>query len=420
MDPEDLVERASSKEQFSGFDLSRGENCVVAQGKEGRMNRAVEKRQRVVTALSRQEPDRVPVGEFFWGAFVNRWREKYSLPKHADPYRYFDLDYVVISPNMDPHIKNFEVIERNKDYVVVRTGWECIVREKFGYPMPSYLDFSVKTRKDMEEFRFDDPYDCRRYHDKGDDMFNDLGDAFIQEKSSFISKVDSCRNAFCVFGSVCDPYETLWRIVGSTEALQKLALEPEAVKDFNARIAEFMIGIGRAQFEQAKGALSGIYIWGDVAYTNGMLFSPAIWEKLVYPHLETMCKEFHSLGMKIIYHSCGDTREIMDMLIDAGIDGYNPLEAKAGLDVVEMKRKYGNRLAWVGNIDLRVLTKGNREAIRKEVLSKLNAAKGGGYIFQSDHSIASDVPPENYRYALDLAKKFGEYPLSLGKFDRET
>jgi len=384
------------------------------------MRKVDKKRERVIKALSHQEPDRVPTGEFFWGAFLDRWREEYSLSESADPYRWFDLDYIVINPNMDPHLKNFEIIERTNDYVVVKTGWECTVKKKFEDPMPAYLDFSVKTREDMEKFTFDDPYDPRRYYSRGDDMINGVGDSFMQNIPSFVERVNLYKDDLCVFGSVCEPYETLWRIIGSVEALYKIALEPDAIKDFNARITDFMIGVGKAQVKAAEGALSGLYLWGDVAYTRGMLFSPKLWERLFYPFVKKMCHEFHSLGLKVIYHGCGDSREIMDMLIDAGIDGYNPLEAKAGLDVVELKKKYGKRLAWVGNIDVRVLANGSEEDIKKEVLHKLNAARGGGYIFQSDHSVPDNVPPENYRYAIELVKKFGRYPLNLGEFEEET
>jgi uroporphyrinogen decarboxylase len=384
------------------------------------MKRADKKRERVIKALSHQEPDRVPIGEFFWSSFLNRWHERYSLSEETDPYRWFDLDYIVINPNMDPHIKNFEIIERTSEHVVVKTGWECTVRKKFDDPMPAYLDFSVNTKEDMEKFKFDAPYDPRRYYTRGDDMINGVGDSFIQNLPSFVDRVNSYKNDFCVFGSVCDPHESLWRIIGSVEALYKLALEPEAVKDFNARIAEFMIGVGKAQVKAADGVLSGLYIWGDVAYAKGMLFSPKTWEKLYYPYVKRMCEEFHEIGMKVIYHGCGDARAIMDMLIDAGIDGYNPLEAKVGLDVVELKRKYGKRLTLVGNIDVRILANGSRQDIKKEVLRKLNAAEGGGYIFQSDHSVPGNVPPQSYHYAIELVKKFGRYPLNLGQFEEKV
>ncbi len=384
------------------------------------MGQAEIKKSRVLAALNHEQPDRIPAGEWFWGAFLERWRTEKHLPVETDPYRYFDLDIVVINPNMDPHIKNFEVIEETGEHVVVKTGWECTVKKKFSDPMPAYLDFSVKTKEDMEKFEFEDPYDPRRYYRAGDDMINGVGDAFRRNIPSFTDRVNSYKDDFCLFGSVCEPYETLWRIIGTTEALYKLALEPEVIANFNARITEFMIGIGQAQVKAAGGALSGLYLWGDVAYTRGMLFSPKTWEKLFYPHLKKMCQEFHQIGVKVIYHGCGDSRPILDMMIDAGIDAYNPLEAKSGMDVVDLKRKYGTRLAFNGNIDVRVLAWGTREEIKREVLRKLNAAKDGGFIFQSDHSVPGNVPPANYQYALELLREYGKYPLDLGEFDELT
>jgi len=55
--------------------------------------------------------------------------------------------------------------------------------------------------------------------------------------------------------------------------------------------------------------------------------------------------------------------------------------------------------------------------IRKEILRKLNAARGGGYIFQSDHSVSSDVSGHTYDYIVNLIREFGQYPLELGEFD---
>ena len=89
--------------------------------------------------------------------------------------------------------------------------------------------------------------------------------------------------------------------------------------------------------------------------------------------------------------------------------------AKAGLDVVELKRRFHGRLAFNGNIDVRVLASGNRESIRGEVLYKLNAARGGGFVFQSDHSIPDNVDPKDYAYALELLREYGKYPLELGE-----
>jgi uroporphyrinogen-III decarboxylase len=106
-------------------------------------------------------------------------------------------------------------------------------------------------------------------------------------------------------------------------------------------------------------------------------------------------------------------------MIAAGVDAYNPLEAKAGLDVVALKRRYKGRWAFNGNIDARVLATNDRSKVRREVLRKLNAAKGGGYILQSDHSVPDNVAPATYDYVVRLAREHGRYPLDLGEFDED-
>jgi len=81
---------------------------------------------------------------------------------------------------------------------------------------------------------------------------------------------------------------------------------------------------------------------------------------------------------------------------------------------------FGARLAFNGNIDVRVLGTNDPEKVRREVLRKLNAAKGGGYILQSDHSVPSDVDPATYDYVVELAREYGTYPLDLGEFDLDV
>jgi hypothetical protein len=92
-------------------------------------------------------------------------------------------------------------------------------------------------------------------------------------------------------------------------------------------------------------------------------------------------------------------------MVEIGLDAYNPLEAKAGLDVVKLKERYAGKLAFVGNVDVRVLEKGDPEAIRGEVAYKLQAARGGGWVFQSDHSVTSAVAPESYELAIQTIRE---------------
>ncbi|NCB17840.1 MAG: hypothetical protein EOM65_16915, partial [Synergistales bacterium] len=93
--------------------------------------------------------------------------------------------------------------------------------------------------------------------------------------------------------------------------------------------------------------------------------------------------------------------------------------AKAGLDVVALRRQYGHQIAFCGNGDMRVWEEGNFDKVRREVLRKLNAAKGGGYIFQSDHSVSSGVSGRTYDYIVKLVREYGVYPLDLGEFDED-
>ena len=108
----------------------------------------------------------------------------------------------------------------------------------------------------------------------------------------------------------------------------------------------------------------------------------------------------------MIYHSDGNIREAIELLLGAGVDGLDLLQPDA-VNVLELKEKYGDRLSFVGNINLAQ----SKESLKKEVLSKLNAAKDGGYIISSGTSVGTDIPVENYNYFLDLVKRYGNYPL---------
>ena len=130
---------------------------------------------RMDAALHHREADRVPVSDFFWGGFLARWRQELGLPADADIYRHYDLDWEVVNPNMDPHIKPFEIVGENEEEVVVRTGYEAIIRKKFAAPMPDYLSFETDSLEKMEAFRFGDPWDDRRFFAGSDNQITVSG-----------------------------------------------------------------------------------------------------------------------------------------------------------------------------------------------------------------------------------------------------
>ncbi len=377
------------------------------------------KTRRVIAALEHRELDRVPIGEFFWTNFIRRVKREMDVSDDFNPYRYWDLDMVVFIPNMDPHVENVQVIEHTPERKVVRTGFGATIELRGTYPMPRYLDFDTRTYEQMEALVFDDPADPRRYFDAVDDQINAVADTLMLGIPSFVDRVNAFANDFCVFGSVCEPHETIWRIMGTENVLFKLGENPGRMAKFIERLGDFLAGIAEGQIAAADGKLSGLYIWGDVAYDKGMFFSPDYWRQVYKPQLSKICDAAHAAGLKTIYHGCGNASPVFEDMIEAGVDAYNPLEAKAGLDVVELKRRFGKRWAFNGNIDVRVLATNNRDAIRREVLRKLNAAKGGGFIVQSDHSVPDNVAPDSYDYVVQLVQEYGTYPLDLGEFDIE-
>lgn len=143
---------------------------------------------------------------------------------------------------------------------------------------------------------------------------------------------------------------------------------------------------------------------------SGPLFSPRCYRELLQPAHRLICDFAKEHDLPVIYHTDGDIRPLIDDLLEAGIRALQPLEAKAGLDVRELKKQYGDRLVLFGNIDIRVMSSGDRSAIEEEVRSKLEvAAPDGGYIYHSDHSVPPTVSLEDYRFTLEMVKKYGSH-----------
>ena len=375
------------------------------------------KLERMKRTLRHQEADQVPISDFFWGSFLKRWRDELGLAHHTDIYRYYDLDWTQFNPNLDPHIKPFEILEENGEEVVVRTGFEAVIRKKLAYPMPDFLRFDTDTIEKMETFQFDDAWDERRYFAGGDDQINGVGDGFVRNLAPYVDRVKRDWHDFPVFGGVCEAQETIWRIIGSENVMLWIGLYPDEVGRFVERINNFALELTKAQIKAAGGLLDGMVIWGDVAYKGGMFFSPKYWRKYFKPGVKAIIDECHSHGLPVIYHGCGNSTSIFEDFAEIGVDAYNPLEAKAGMDVIDLRRRFGHRIGFCGNMDVIAWAEASHDELKRIVLTKLNAAKGGGYIFQSDHSVPSNVPGLSYDYVVKLVRKYGKYPLRLGAYD---
>jgi uroporphyrinogen-III decarboxylase len=250
-------------------------------------------------------------------------------------------------------------------------------------------------------------------------MLNCVGDIILDGLPCYMDRVDSYSSEIPVFGGICEGFEYVWRCIGSENALYWMFEEPDLFEDFTIRVGDFLAELTAYQIEEAGDRLSGIYIWGDVAYVNGMMFSPDMWRRFFKPITQRLIKIIRDAGLMVIYHGCGDARMIFEDFIEIGLMGLNPAEVKADQDLPALMEKYGGRLAFAGNIDVRILESGNKKRILKETLRKLRAAQNGGWIAQSDHSISSGVEIESYEFFLEIMREYGAYPLDFDKIDKK-
>jgi len=190
--------------------------------------------------------------------------------------------------------------------------------------------------------------------------------------------------------------------------MESMKLEPDLVNDVFTTITDMNIAV--CEDLLARGyELDGAWIWGDIAYSRGTFFSPRMYREILWPFHKRLVGFFRARGLPVVYHSDGDLRAVIDLLIEAGVTCLQPLEAKAGMDLLKLKREYGGRLAFMGNIDFEVIARGP-ESAEEEIRLKVGLGKeGGGYIYHSDHSVPPKVSLDEYRRVLDLVRHYGAY-----------
>jgi uroporphyrinogen decarboxylase len=360
--------------------------------------KAKEKIKRVRDSIYFENPDKIPVADlFFWDEFIKNWKEYFKLDQDTDIFKYYDLDVVLCTPNIDPIINNVVEIEKTQNYVVYKGGFGSTLKMDFSQPVPYFVENAITDIKDLDKFKFEDPNNNSRYTDgfAPPDQYSKL--------PSFYEQLNNYKNDFCIFGNICEARETVWRILGLQNELLAIHDSPEILIKFAERVADFNIELGKIQLENES--INGLIIYGDVGYSNGLLMSPEAWREIYYPSLKKICIALSKYQKPIIYHTDGNYLEIIEDLLKAGICATHPNEAKAGIDVVQLKQKYHKKLAFLGNIDaVNVLSK-DKDSIKKEIHYKLKAAEGGGYLPGGD-DVPPSVSPENYDYYIRSIKEY--------------
>jgi len=359
--------------------------------------KAAEKINRIRDSIYYNNPDRVPVQDlFFWDDFIENWKSYFNLSQDTDIFRYYDYDLALASSNIDPHVDNVKIIEKNEHYVVYEGGFGSVLKLDFKQPVPLFLKYAAGNVKELKDFIFDDPSDSKRYN-----LPFAIPDCYNMQEP-FNKQIENYKDDFCIFGNICEARETVWRVMGIENELMALMDSPNEIRCFAEAAADFNIELGRNQLENEN--VNGIIIYGDVAYKNGLLMSPWLWKEIYYPPLKRIVRTLKKYGKPLVYHTDGNYLGIIEDLIDIGIDATHPNEAKAGIDVVKLREKYGKKIAYFCNIDVANALAESKEQIKNELCYKLKAASGGGFLPGGD-DISSDVLPENYDYYIELLKE---------------
>ncbi|MHA1734666.1 MAG: uroporphyrinogen decarboxylase family protein [Promethearchaeota archaeon] len=184
-------------------------------------------------------------------------------------------------------------------------------------------------------------------------------------------------------------------------------------KQFASRVfedrARFSLEVAKLAMDEGAEVL---FLLDDLAYKGRAFLSPRMMRTYVYPHLKTVVGEAHRRGVKVLLHSCGDITDIFGDLLDVGFDAVNPIEPTAGMDIFSLKREYGSRVTFIGNVSPQELATGSPDDIRAYTRRLIReVAPGGGFILSSGHSINPYVRRENYLAMLEVAREYGVYPI---------
>ncbi len=358
-------------------------------------------KQRIQRILAGEKADRIGKAEAPWPHVVRRW-EAEGLPVGVHPTWYFDLDFGMDLDINCSFMLPEEKLDENEQFIVERDANGVVTKSwKDAHGVPHTLEYAINSRQDWLKYRdrLQDTPDRYIWGLYGD-FFGTYQKITLQRLQGEMKTNPLIRDkAFILHTS--DPYEAAMQKVGDETLLIWMAMEPDLVAD----MFEVHTNLVLAQMQTLYDAgirFDALFIGGDIAYKNGLLFSPDMYRELILPRARRIFGCCHDCGMKVIYHSDGDCRQAIPLLIEAGIDCLQPMEVQAGMDVGELAQKYGKQLSFQGNVSVRQLS-GTKDQAVAEARKKIRAGKNArGYIFHSDHSLPPSVPWENYKAIMEV------------------
>ncbi len=202
-----------------------------------------------------------------------------------------------------------------------------------------------------------------------------------------------------------------------TISLMEMGLEniSLALYDDEALLGDMMDEVNKFLIPAAKNMIragvDAVLIAEDLAHAGGTFFRPEMMKKVLFPRLKDTVKAITEEDSYAILHTCGNVTEIFEAIVNLGVHAVNPVQASAGMDIISIKEKYGDKITLIGNLDSSTLLPyGSKEEIEAEVSKLMRyVAKGGRYIFCSDSDLRDDIPLTNMFAMFEAAKKIANY-----------
>ncbi|MEI8121504.1 MAG: uroporphyrinogen decarboxylase family protein [bacterium] len=381
-------------------------------------------RERVITALNHEEPDRVPIdlgGTVISTIAISTYaalRRRLGLVEQPiqtlelvqqvarvdeDMMDRLGVDVAPVFAN-DPDAPGSGIITAPDGTESIQDDFGATLKKFAGCHYFDWQEFPLPepSLEALEKMPWPDPADPGRYRGLRD-------------------RVKSLRegtNRALVGMAPCghDLFNQLFRVRGMENGLMDLLTEEEFVCAFLDRLCD-TICTAQTLFLTEVGDLIDVqFAADDLAGQTGPLVAPDLWRRLIKPRQARILATIKAhTRAPVLYHTCGAVTEFLDDLIEIGVDILNPVQVSAtGMDTAQLKKRFGKRLSfWGGGCDTQnVLNRGTPDQVRAEVRRRIrDLAPGGGFVFNPVHNIQAGVPVENIIAMFDTAREAGRYPV---------
>lgn len=200
---------------------------------------------------------------------------------------------------------------------------------------------------------------------------------------------------YVVSGGIAQPFKAAWLVRGMDNVLMDYLINPDLINEMYERIYSFSTAYCERLVEAG---VDMIQIVGDLGMQDRLIMAPDVWRRYDKERMRKMISRLKSMNpdLKMYMHTDGNVLEIIEDLIEIGIDILNPIQPEC-MDPVEVKRKYGDRLVLHGCVSLqRTLPFGSPEEVKAEVRYLIeNCNVNGGFVLGPSNVLFKEIPPEN-------------------------